>query len=222
MALAKNDDNYLANVEFDDYIPSSKYVNLSRITFTRGDKVIKWDLSIRPNSVACVIYHRDKNALLFVKQFRPAIFVAKIRSLPENVGKVSAEIDWSKYPTSMAHTIELCAGLIDKTNLSDVGHMREEIEEECGYQVKESDIRLLKRYITGIGLSGAIQMLYYTEVDESMKVSEGGGIDTEKIEKVFMGLDEAKDYIEKTELMSAPGLLYGLCWFFTNKPHLSA
>lgn len=213
-------DGYLTNVQFEEYIPSSDFVHLSRITFTREDRTVKWDLSLRPDSVACVIYHRDKNALLFVKQFRPAIFVARVRSLPENVGKENSEINWAKYPVSTAQTIELCAGLIDKNGLSDIGHMREEIEEECGYRVPESNIRLLKRYITGIGVSGAVQMLYYAEIDESMKISDGGGVDNEKIEKVYMGLDEAKDYLEKTEVLSAPGLLYGLCWFFSHKPHL--
>lgn len=38
---------------------------------------------------------------------------------------------------------------------------------------------------TGVGSSGAQQELFYAEIDEAMKVSEGGGIDSEKIEKVF-------------------------------------
>lgn len=79
--------------------------------------------------------------------FFTAIFVAKVRSLPENIGRAGAEIDWSKYSIKTAFTIELCAGLIDKPNLSDVGHMREEIEEECGYRVEENNIKLLKKYV---------------------------------------------------------------------------
>uniref|UniRef100_A0A0N5AK28 Nudix hydrolase domain-containing protein n=1 Tax=Syphacia muris TaxID=451379 RepID=A0A0N5AK28_9BILA len=140
-----------------------------------------------------------------------AIFAAAIRSMPENAGKLCNEICWSKYPISIGMTIELCAGLIDKPNLSDARHMVEEIEEECGYSVKEFDLQF-----TGIGTSGALQSLYYAEIDESMKIGEGGGIDNEKIEKVFMSLNDAKEYLNKSEVMSAPGLLYGLSWFFDN------
>ena len=92
------DDEYLTDVTFDEYIPKSEFVHLSRLSFCRvccfssikifmlesltsikyshinlfqDNKLVKWDLSLRPNSVACVLYHRGKNALLFVKQFRP-------------------------------------------------------------------------------------------------------------------------------------------------------
>lgn len=37
---------------------------------------------------------------------------------------------------------------------------------------------------TGVGSSGSRQELFYAEIDETMKVSEGGGVDSEKIEKV--------------------------------------
>lgn len=38
---------------------------------------------------------------------------------------------------------------------------------------------------TGVGSSGSRQELFYAEIDETMKVSEGGGVDCEKIDKVF-------------------------------------
>ncbi|KHN71457.1 Uridine diphosphate glucose pyrophosphatase [Toxocara canis] len=137
--------------------------------------------------------------------------------MAENQGKEDADIDWSKYPISIGETIELCAGLIDKPNLSELAHMREEIIEECGYDVKECDITLLKKFITGIGASGAQQYLFYAEIDESMKVNEGGGTENERIQKVFMTLPEADRYYQKREVLSAPGLLYALQWFFSQK-----
>uniref|UniRef100_A0A0M3IR67 Nudix hydrolase domain-containing protein n=1 Tax=Ascaris lumbricoides TaxID=6252 RepID=A0A0M3IR67_ASCLU len=137
--------------------------------------------------------------------------------MAENRGKENADIDWSKYPISIGETIELCAGLIDKPNLSEVAHMREEIIEECGYDVKECDITLLKKFITGIGASGSQQYLFYAEIDETMKVGEGGGTDNERIQKIFMTLPEAKRYCEQKEVLSAPGLLYGLQWFFNER-----
>lgn len=209
-------EEYLSDVVFNENLQSSPYVGLMRMHFKRGNKLMDWDLALRPDSVACVLYHREKDSLLFVKQFRPAIFASKVRKMPENRGKPIAKIDWSKYPISIGETIELCAGIIDKPELSWLSHMREEISEECGYDVKESDIKFIKKFITGIGAAGSEQGLYYAEIDESMKVNEGGGTENEKIEKVFMTLPEAQQYCEQMEVMSAPGLLYGLSWFFKN------
>uniref|UniRef100_A0A915BV08 Uridine diphosphate glucose pyrophosphatase NUDT14 n=1 Tax=Parascaris univalens TaxID=6257 RepID=A0A915BV08_PARUN len=210
-------DEFLNDVHINENIHSSRYVRLTQIAFKRGDKKMKWDMALRPDSVACVLYHRNMNSLLFVKQFRPAVFVSIVRKMAENRDKENADIDWSKYPISIGETIELCAGLIDKRDLSEVAHMREEIIEECGYDVKESDITLIKKFITGIGASGSQQYLFYAEIDETMKVGEGGGTDNERIQKIFMTLAEAKRYCEQKEVLSAPGLLYGLQWFFNQR-----
>lgn len=63
---------------------------------------------------------------------------------------------------------------------------REEIFEECGYDVPLDKIHLIKKYVTGISLSGTSQHLYYAMIDDSMKVNEGGGNSSEGeyIEKV--------------------------------------
>lgn len=63
---------------------------------------------------------------------------------------------------------------------------REEILEECGYDVPLDKIHLIKKYVTGISLSGTSQHLYYAMIDDSMKVNEGGGNSSEGeyIEKV--------------------------------------
>ena len=44
-------------------------------------------------------------------------------------------VDWSVYPASLGVTHELCAGIVDKPQLSLAEIMREEITEECGYDV---------------------------------------------------------------------------------------
>ncbi|EJW86549.1 hypothetical protein WUBG_02537 [Wuchereria bancrofti] len=117
----------------------------------------------------------------------------------------------------MGETIELCAGLIDKSNISWRKHIQEEINEECGYKVNENDIKSIKTFVTGVGSSGAQQELFYAEIDETMKVSEGGGVDSEKIEKIFMTISEAQKYCEQKEVAGSPGMLYGLMWFFKNR-----
>ncbi|VDN19611.1 unnamed protein product [Gongylonema pulchrum] len=172
-------EEFLTDVEIVEDVRDSLFIRPVRMKFRRGGRPIIWDLILRHNSVACILYHRQKQLLLFVKQFRPAVYVAKIRQLEENKTKKMNEIDWSKYPVSMGETIELCAGIIDKPQVSSRQHMQEEIIEECGYSVKESDLQ------TGIGSSGASQEIFYAEIDETMKVSEGGGVDAEKIDKIW-------------------------------------
>lgn len=47
----------------------------------------------------------------------------------------------------MGETIELCAGIVDKPNVSWRKHMQEEIHEECGYKVNENDIESIKTFV---------------------------------------------------------------------------
>lgn len=57
----------------------------------------------------------------------------------------SPQILLEKYPVSLACTIELCAGIVDKTK-SLIEIAREEILEECGYNVPVERIELVMTY----------------------------------------------------------------------------
>ncbi|EJW78408.1 hypothetical protein WUBG_10682 [Wuchereria bancrofti] len=127
-------EEFPVEVEIFEDVHDSQFIRPMRMKFKRGDKLIKWDLILRHDSVACLLYHKQKHSLLFVKQFRPAVYISRVRRLDENVNKKWNEINWSKYPISMGETIELCAGLIDKSNISWRKHIQEEINEECGYK----------------------------------------------------------------------------------------
>ncbi|CAG9540941.1 unnamed protein product [Cercopithifilaria johnstoni] len=210
-------EEFPTEVEIFEDVHDSQFIRPMRMKFKRGDKLIKWDLILRHDSVACLLYHKRKQLLLFVKQFRPPVYISKVRRLDGNVDKKWNEINWSKYPISMGETIELCAGIIDKPNVSWRKHMQEEIHEECGYSVDEACIQSIKTFVTGVGSSGSRQELFYAEIDETMKVSEGGGIDSEKIDKIFMTIPEAQKYCDQNEVASSPGMLYGLMWFFKNR-----
>ncbi|KAE9416699.1 hypothetical protein Angca_004305, partial [Angiostrongylus cantonensis] len=126
------------------------------------------------SSVAILLYHTVLKKFVFVKQFRPAVLVGHILRLPENFGKQLKEIDWSKYDASEGYTLELCAGLIDK-DLPTIDIMKEEIEEECGYTIKHNNIHLIATFSVAAHESGGTQYLFYAEIDDSMKISEGGG-----------------------------------------------
>jgi UDP-sugar diphosphatase len=61
------------------------------------------------DSVAVVIYNVTRSVLIFVKQFRPAVLLAASLSDPSST--VPGETSVTGY------TLELCAGILDKTGL---------------------------------------------------------------------------------------------------------
>uniref|UniRef100_A0A914D7H7 acid phosphatase n=1 Tax=Acrobeloides nanus TaxID=290746 RepID=A0A914D7H7_9BILA len=201
---------FLSDVSFDETITSSPYLKPIRMKFTRDGQQITWDIGVELDCAVTILYHTEKKALLFVRQFRPPVFVRRVSLLTENVGKPLNEINWSEYPISLGITTECCAGLLDKPGLSPQQIVQEEILEEVGYQVPLEKIKFLKTALKSVGVTGAFEHLFYTEIDESMKVSEGGGDDTENIEKVYLDLNEAKAILKADVTLSPPGLLYGV------------
>jgi len=109
-------------------------------------------------------------------------------------------------------TIELCAGLVDK-NLTLAEIAKEEILEECGYDVDPDKIQKITSFHTSVGFAGSRQTLYYAEVDESMHISEGGGIDDEQIEIIELPTREYKEFIFDESIAKTPGLMFAFYWW---------
>nr|CDJ97233.1 NUDIX hydrolase domain containing protein [Haemonchus contortus] len=198
----------------------SPYLKGLKFTFTQNDRKRSFDLVLRHCSVATVLYHTTLKKFVFVRQFRPAVLIGHILRQPENFGKKLSEVRWSDYEASHGYTMELCAGLIDK-DISIVDVMKEEIEEECGYAVKSENIHLIATFSIAAHESGGIQYLFYTEVDDSMKVTEGGGnpAEDEYITKVFLSESEVLDFVNDENCTGPPSMLYGLLWWFAHRPH---
>uniref|UniRef100_A0A1I7WQF6 Nudix hydrolase domain-containing protein n=1 Tax=Heterorhabditis bacteriophora TaxID=37862 RepID=A0A1I7WQF6_HETBA len=175
--MSQKTGEYLKNVSFTDDF-ESQYLKAVRITLNQEGKFRMFDLALTHCSVAILLYHIEFKKFLVVRQFRPAVFVSWVTKLPENEGKSLNDIHWSKFDTFMGYTLELCAGLIDKDiPIKEIA--REEIEEECGYKVnidkKVLDAPVERHLRVSADESGNTQYLFYAEIDESMKVSEGGG-----------------------------------------------
>ncbi len=168
-----------------------KFVLASFATYEQNGIKKSWEIVNAHDSVAILIYHKEKNAFVLVKQFRPAVYLNNENGM----------------------TVELCAGIVDKeSSLKQIA--KEEIEEECGYDVPLENIERVTAFHTSVGFAGSKQTLYYTEVDESMKVSEGGGIDHEEIEVVYLPLSEAKALIYDENIAKTPGLMFAFMWYF--------
>jgi len=174
---------------------NSNYVKTQRVLYRQNGTAKAWDMVNVHDSVAILIYHRDKNAFVLVKQFRPPVFLHN----------------------KDGFTHELCAGIVDK-KISLEAIAIEEIDEECGYKLEK--LERITSFYTAVGFAGAQQTLFYAEVDESMKIHEGGGIDVEEIEVVYLDVNEAKVFILDESRAKTPGIMYAMMWWFSTKQEL--
>ena len=172
-------------------LENPKYIATSLATFTQNGTSRDWEVVLAHNSVAILLYHTQKDAFVLVQQFRPAVYLNNKDGL----------------------TVELCAGIVDK-ELSLEQIAQEEIEEECGYAVVLEKIEKITSFHTSVGFAGSKQMMYYAEVNDSMKVSEGGGVDDEQIEVIYLPVSEAKTFIYDESVAKTPGLMFAFMWYF--------
>lgn len=168
-----------------------QYVKPQRLHFERNGKHHIWEVADTHDSVAVLLYHEDKDAFILVRQFRPAVFLNN----------------------SDGMTMELCAGLIDK-NKSENVIVQEEILEECGYAVPLERIQRLTSFYTAVGFAGGKQTLYFASVDTNMQANEGGGVEGEDIEVIYLSVEKAKDFIFDESIAKTPGLMYAFLWYF--------
>ena len=169
----------------------AKFVHTALARYEQDGIPKSWEVVKAHDSVAVLIYHKEKEAFVLVKQFRPAVYIHNRDGM----------------------TVELCAGIVDKAlPLEEIA--REEIEEECGYRVSPDLIERVASFYTSVGFAGSVQTLYYAEVDESMRVGEGGGIEAEKIEVITLPVKDAKVWIYDESVAKTPGLLFAFMWWF--------
>jgi UDP-sugar diphosphatase len=122
-------------------------------------------------------------------------------------------------PTA-AFTHELCAGILDKDK-SLVQTAKEEVLEECGFDAPVETFERVCAYRTAVGVLGYETTMFYTEVDDSMRVSSGGGVDTEDIELVYLAIDQIEKYVWDESVPKPSGLLLALLWFLRYKVPLT-
>lgn len=54
---------------------------------------------------------------------------------------------------------------------------REQVKEECGFEVAPEKLQWVTQYVSAVGAGGSRHDMYYAEVDESMRVGKGGGLE---------------------------------------------
>lgn len=134
----------------------------------------------RGNGAAIFLYNTSNKNIILTRQFR----------LPSYL---------NGNETGMM--IEVCAGLLDKDNPEQC--IIRETEEETGYRIPKVK-KVMETYMSP-GAVTEILHLFIGEYDESMKVSEGGGLEHEQenIEVIEMPFDEAYTMIETGEIKDA-------------------
>jgi len=167
-----------------------KFIHPKLARYRQDGEERSWEILEAHDSVAVLIRHRERKSFILVRQFRPAVYAHGGDGM----------------------TLELCAGLVDKPKpLEQIA--AEEVEEECGYRPDPSALERVSAFYTSVGFAGSRQTLYYVEVDESLRVGPGGGIEGESIEVVELATEAAMALILDESVPRTPGLMFALCWW---------
>lgn len=173
-------------------LKDNRFIHPVRLNYTQNGTERSWEAVKSHDAVSVLLYHRDRDAFLLVKQFRPPVYLHH----PEH-----------KY------TYELCAGIVDKeTSLEAIA--RDEILEECGYDVAVGRLSKIASFHTHVGVAGCKQTLFYAVIDETQKVNEGGGVNNEEIYLEYLPASEAKQFLFDDSCAKTPGLMFAIYWFF--------
>ena len=176
-------------------LKEGKYISPKLARYKLNGEDRDWELLKIGNSVAILLYNKDSNSFVCVKQFRPAVY------LNHNI----------------TYTIELCAGLLDK-DCSIEQTAKEEILEECGFDIPVESLEKLSSFYTCVGHAGSKQYLFFAEVTESQRVSSGGGVEGEEmIEVIEIPIEKAREFIFNEEIATTPGLKFAFEWFLNGK-----
>lgn len=168
-----------------------KFIEPALVRYRQDGVEKSWEIVKVHDSVAVLIYHEIKDLFILVKQFRPAVYMHEKKG----------------------YTYELCAGIVDKScSLAQIA--KEEIEEECGYDVPAEAIKKITSFYTSVGFAGSKQTLYFAKVDDSMKLHDGGGVEFEKIEVIELPLANAREFMFDESKVKTPGLMFAFMWFF--------
>ena len=172
-------------------LEGAKFVKTALATYTQNGVKKAWEIIQSHDSVAILIYHKERDSFILVKQFRPPVY------RHDGIGM----------------STELCAGIIDK-ELSVEQIAIEEIDEECGFKVSLEQLERITKVNSSVGTAGTSQTMFYAEVDESMRVGKGGGIDDEMIEVIELPLSNAKEFMLDESQVKTTGLMFAFMWWF--------
>ena len=168
---------------------SDNWYTLNKVTFDYQKKDDSWitqkrEVYDRGNGAAILLYNIKQKTVILTRQFRLPTYV-------------------NGNATGMM--LEVCAGLLDQDNPEQC--IIRETEEETGYRITNVT-KVMKTYMSP-GAVTEILYLFVGEYDESMRVSEGGGVahEEENIEVLEMPFEKAYAMIESGEIQDAKSII---------------
>ena len=171
-----------------DLLSDNWYV-LNKVTFDYQKKDKSWitqkrEVYDRGNGAAILLYNKVQKTVVLTRQFRLPTYLNGNQS---------------------GMMIEACAGLLDADNPEQC--IIRETEEETGYRLPKVQ-KVFETYMSP-GAVTEILYLFVGEYEESMKVSDGGGLasEQENIDVMEMSYDQAYSMIESGEIKDAKTIL---------------
>lgn len=163
-----------------DKILSDNYFILRNITYDltqrNGDVVQhKREVYDRGNGATVLLYNRQKQSVVLVRQFRVATWV-------------NGNLD--------GMLIETCAGLLDDDEPE--ACIRKEAIEETGYHV--SNVRKVFQLYMSPGGVTEIVHFFIAEYDERLRKNNGGGVEDEDIDVLELPFAQAIEMIRSGEI----------------------
>ena len=168
---------------------SDNWYLLNKVTFDYQKKDSSWitqkrEVYDRGNGAAILLYNSQQKTVILTRQFRLPAYL-------------------NGDQTGMM--IEVCAGMLDQDHPEQC--VIRETEEETGYRISKVE-KIMETYMSP-GAVTEILHLFVGEYNETMKVSEGGGLEHEQenIEVMEMSYEEAYSMIASGEIKDAKTIL---------------
>ncbi|WP_422104731.1 NUDIX domain-containing protein [Winogradskyella sp.] len=179
---------YLKNIEHINL--STAWAKLDRIDYDFKFKTGEWkrlsrETYNRGNGAAVLLYNKAKGTVILTRQFRMPIY--------EN-------------DTRDSMSIEVCAGAIDN-NDSPLETIIRETEEEVGYKITDAT-QVLIAY-TSPGALTEKMYLFVAEYRDSMKINDGGGLESEheEIEILELPFQKVLEMMANEEIIDAKTIM---------------
>lgn len=183
--LMQNNKVRILNIE----ILSDNWYTLSKVTFEYRKRDGTWETQSREaydrgNGATILLYNRYKSSVILTKQFRMPTYIN---------GNTSGLL------------IEACAGLVDQNSAEE--SIKKETEEETGYKIT-SVSKVYEAYMSP-GSVTEIVYFFIAEYEDSMKISDGGGvqIEQEEIEVLEIKYSEAMQMIDTSQIKDAKTIM---------------
>lgn len=174
---------------------NSKFIQPQSIRYLLDNEPYSWDMYHSFDSVAILLYLKNSHSLLLLKHLRPCAFVRNQEGI----------------------VYELCAGLVDKEGKSLEQIAKEEILEECGYDIDVQKLQKINSFFSNIGLSTSKQTLFFATICQEEKISEGKGDRDENFELFELPCSQIIHFLEDENREKTSSLAYMLEWFLRTQ-----